>query len=463
MKKNGQKTTVEEEKSGPVMAQTVAQTTEEVDSRPARTHQEFWKSRLVLRTYENRHGRPVEMPEWHVRIAHLGRREWFNLATASQSIGAIKARDIYVSLVSAGWDATLAKFKPDPVAKAKVCTVGGFLSDVEARGHIRPKTFKSYAIKLRKIVADVGKVEAGLRGKAKRRKFDYATGGRKVWLAKVNNQSLGVLTPETVNAWRNRYAAKAGADPLRRKSAERSAASCIRCARALFSPDIVGLLTVKMPANPFAGVKLKDPGPQRYHSNVNPEWLLACAETDLRVAHPQQFLALFLCLWAGLRRKEADLLTWEQIDLSGGQIHVRRTAHFEPKTEESQRMIDLAPAAVEVLRSFKAGSKSEFVLDGGESYPAATWPYYRANGTWRKLIAWLKTKGVSQRNAIHTLRKESGSLIASTFGIEAARQHLGHRDIRTTSAHYVDKKKRIEVSLPMGTAAAQLRTVEGQG
>ena len=123
-------------------------------------------------------------------------------------------------------------------------------------------------------------------------------------------------------------------------------------------------------------------------------------------------------------------------------------------------MIDLAPAAVEVLRSFKGGSTSEFVLDGGESYPAATWPYYRCNRTWRKLIAWLKTKGVSQRNAIHTLRKESGSLIASTFGIEAARQHLGHRDIRTTSAHYVDKKKRIEVSLPMGIAA-ELRAEEG--
>jgi hypothetical protein len=34
-------------------------------------------------------------------------------------------------------------------------------------------------------------------------------------------------------------------------------------------------------------------------------------------------------------------------------------------------------------------------------------------------------------------------------GIEAARQHLGHRDIRTTSSHYVDKKKRIEINIPM--------------
>jgi integrase len=59
----------------------------------------------------------------------------------------------------------------------------------------------------------------------------------------------------------------------------------------------------------------------------------------------------------------------------------------------------------------------------------------------------LKGKGVRQRNAVHMLRKESGSLVASSYGIEAARQHLGHRDIRTTSAHYVSKKRRVEVSL----------------
>jgi integrase len=219
---------------------------------------------------------------------------------------------------------------------------------------------------------------------------------------------------------------------------------------------------VKVPANPVAGVKLRDSGPQRYHSNVNPEWLLMCAGQDLRDKEPQQYLALFICLWAGLRRKEADVLTWAQVDFVNGSIHVRRTAHFEPKTEESQRVIDLAPAAIEVLRSFKAGSASEFVLDGGASYPAATWPYYRCNATWRKLIAWLKSKDVSQRTAIHTLRKESGSLIASSYGIEAARQHLGHRDIRTTSAHYVDKKKRIEVNLPLDTAG-KLEALNGTG
>jgi len=122
-----------------------------------------------------------------------------------------------------------------------------------------------------------------------------------------------------------------------RKSAERSSASYLRCARSLFTAEVLGVLKVKLPPNPFEGVKLKDPGPQRYHSEVNAEWLLACAERELRAKHPQQYLALFLCLWAALRRKEADLLMWEQIDFGQRQIHVRRTPYFEPKTEASRR------------------------------------------------------------------------------------------------------------------------------
>lgn len=112
-------------------------------------------------------------------------------------------------------------------------------------------------------------------------------------------------------------------------------------------------------------------------------------------------------------------------------------------------MIDLPPEAVNVLRAFKKKAESEFVLKGAEPYPEATYDYYRCDCTWRELHDWLRRKGVRQKKAIHALRKESGSLITSNFGIEAARQHLGHRDIRTTSSHYVDKKKRIEVRLPL--------------
>lgn len=418
--------------------------------RAAKTHQDYWKTRIKRRPFRDGRGAVVVPPEYSVRMFHLGREVWFNLETANQSVGAAKAGDIYLSLVAAGWTATLVRYKPSPIARADVCTVGEFLTDVVSRSHLKPMTVRRYAVKLRKMVADVAKIDAGAKGKARRAKYDYMNGGRKIWLAKIDGQRLDVLTPEGVNAWRNQYVSRAGTDPVARKSAERSAASYLRCARSLFAPDVLSMLRVKLPGNPFAGVKLKDPGPQRYHSEINPEWLLAAAARELRKKEPQQFLALFLCLWAGLRRREADLLMWDQIDFKQGQIHVRRTAHFEPKTEESQRLIDLAPEAVDVLRRFKKGKNSEFVLAGAEPNPTATYDYYRCDCTWRSLNAWLRGKGVRQHKAIHSLRKESGSLIASAHGIEAARQHLGHRDIRTTSAHYVDKKKRIEVSIPVG-------------
>ena len=442
---SGQIEKIEDEKNGPEMAQTNS----DKNVRRAKTHPDFWKDRLVHRTYEDRDGGVVEMPEWHIRIAFCGRRDWFNLNTANQSAAATKARDIYLSIVASGWEATLAKFKPGVVAKADVCTVGEFVNDVLARSHLKPITVRRYAVKLRKMISDIAKLEAGLRGRAKRAKFDYVNGGRKAWLAKVEGQRLDLLTPESVTAWRNKYVAKADANPIARKSAERTVASYLRNVRSLFTSDVLKVLKVKLPAYPFAGVKMKDPGSERYHSDVNPEWLLACAGDELREKYPQQYLALFLCLWAGLRRREADLLTWQQIEFERGLLHVRRTAYFEPKTEESQRMVDLAPEAVDVLRGFKAGCTTEFVLDGAEPRPDATYDYYRCDCTWRDLHAWLRGKGVRQKKAIHALRKESGSLIASNFGIEAARQHLGHRDIRTTSSHYVDKKKRIEVKLPL--------------
>ena len=175
----------------------------------------------------------------------------------------------------------------------------------------------------------------------------------------------------------------------------------------------------------------------------------------------QEYLALNLCLWGGLRRKEADLLRWQEVDFEAGQIHIRRTPHFEPKTESAQRDIDLSPVAIEIIRSFKGESQSEFVLDGGDPRPNATFDFYRADSTWRSLNDWLGSKGIRERKKIHALRKESGSLLASQYGIESAREHLGHRSIAVTSAVYVSKKARREVSLTAGKGAGQLRAVEG--
>lgn len=459
--------TLEDTKNGTVTGQS---TPTVPSTRASKTHQAYWESRVVRRPYVTRDGVHGIPPEFSVRMRHLGRDVWFNLGTANQSAAISKARDIYVSLIGAGWDVTLAKYKPDPTAKADVCTVGEFLDDVGKRAGLRPSTLFGYSQKFRQLVAGVARVDGAVSKKHRRRKYDYLTGGRKEWLARIHAVKLDVIDHDSIVAWRNARLKKKSDDPAKRQSAERTCASILRCCKALFSEDVFQTLKVKLPAeNPFSKIKLGDPGHARYRSTVNPAWLVGCAERELlnnSSADPQehekgrqQFLAFTLCLFAGLRRKEADCLMWRQIDLDEATLTICTTQHFKPKTPESERVVDLPSAAVEILRKFKQGCKREFVLDGGDPNPFALSPYYRANDTWEKLNAWLLAKGMPGPKCIHSLRKESGSLIASNFGIEAARQHLGHRDIGTTSAHYVAKRRRVEVSLSPATVAV----VEGTG
>ncbi len=253
MDENGRQRTIERKENGQEVAKQNGQAAH------TRFHVDYWKERLYRKTF-TRNGRRHEVSEWSVRLQHLGQRESFALGSVNVSVAATKAKEIATFLEANGWKPTLAKFKPSPFAKADVCTVGEFLADVEARSHLKALTVRRYAVKLRKIVVDVAKLEAGIKGKAKRAKYDYLKGGRKAWLAKVDGQRLDVLTPETVNAWRNRYTAKAGTDPVKRKSAERSAASCLRCARALFAPDVTAMLRVRIASQSVCGCEAQRSG-----------------------------------------------------------------------------------------------------------------------------------------------------------------------------------------------------------
>src|SRR5579864_7845038 len=81
-------------------------------SKLGKSHQDYWTSKLRKRSYVSK-GKTSFIPDWQVRIAHLGRREWFNLGTPNKASATIKARDIYVSLLAIGWEPTLTKFKPE--------------------------------------------------------------------------------------------------------------------------------------------------------------------------------------------------------------------------------------------------------------------------------------------------------------------------------------------------------------
>lgn len=393
----------------------------------------FWKRRLYHKTKRVK-GEVRVSAEWTVKIQHNKRREAFSTHETDRDKAAERAREIMGFLETNGWEATRARYKgAKHWARLPNGTVGAFLSVASERSGLKPSTLYLYSNYLRRIASGIARLKA-MPGHKKRR-------------GKVDSLSLALLNPDAIHSWRLRYVGKAGRNPLKARSAERSSASIIRCARALFSRATLLRMGLPDAVNPFAGVVLKAPRAPRYKSQVSPEWILSQAEKDLKDQQPQQFLALSLCLWGGLRKKEADLLTWGQVDFRGGRINIGRTKYFEPKTEESQREIDLPAAAMKTLAGFKKADKSAFVLDGLKPKLGTPYQFYRAEETWKGLLKWLREQGITDQKAVHSLRKESGSLIAQAYGIEAARQHLGHRDIETTSAHYVSKRGRREILL----------------
>ena len=434
--------TVQNRQSGTEVAQTMAQTNPRKIRHVGRTHVDYWAPRLKKRSYFDRQGREVEIPEWQVRIACLGRREWFNTGTPNRDAAAERARKIYLSLVSAGWERTLEEFKPDMQVSKDGCTVGQVLDQIKAVSALKPGTFEIYAKKFRSLVAGVFNIDGG------KAKYDYVNGGYRAWLDR--------LTPERVNAWKVRELKNASKNPLQLKHTSVTLRSVLLASKALFSPDIRKHLTLRLP-DPmfFEGVSLPEYGKHRYKSEIDPAVLLTAAKRELAEGilgedkplnpRPELYKILLLGLGAGLRRDEIDKLQWKQILWDRNQIRVETTEHGAAKTAESESEIDVDPGLLEILKGYmpKPGAGSPFVIES----PIAPRPqsfkthHYRANRHFRDLIRWLRGKGLSARNAVHCLRKEFGSQICAQAGIFAASAALRHTSITLTRDFYVDKKQ----------------------
>src|SRR6266566_4302944 len=107
-----------------------------------------------------RDGKTRCVEDWAARIQWRGRRELFNLKTPNKTAAAAKAKDIYTTLVGAGWDAALEKFKPEMQRKA-VSTVGDFLTELRGHWSGKPKTFEDYCQSFRQILSQTFDIKGG--------------------------------------------------------------------------------------------------------------------------------------------------------------------------------------------------------------------------------------------------------------------------------------------------------------
>ena len=315
-------------------------------------------------------------------------------------------------------------------------TVGDFVAELEGKAEIEPRTLRGYSGAFRKIVADAFKIDGG------KEKFDYRKGGRQRWIERIDRVKLAAVTPDVIRKWKREFLARAE-DPIRRRSASVSFNSIMRCAKSLFSPDLVKRLS-KVPLSPFAGVKFEPKQSMRYRSTINAKELMRDAQAELAHDDPPSFLVFLLALTCGLRKLEIDRLEWSAFQWDEGVVRIEPTEYFDVKTEHSIGDVALDTEIIEIMRGHYAKARSNFVIESSSllNKKHATRQHYRAQKVFKRLNAWLRKHGVTSQKPLHELRKECGSLVNRKHGLTAAKDVLRHGDIATTAGHYIDRQHR---------------------
>jgi integrase len=397
----------------------------------------YWQARIYRPSYRDK-GELKTSGLYVVQLEHRGRRTTFPLGSSNRRSAATRAREIYRVILAEGREAALSRYKKR-AKRACPLTVGEYLAISEQFLSVRQRTFGGYARSFRKIVSDI----AGL-SQAGTERFDYQTGGREAWLAKVNAVRLAALTPERIATWRTRFLDSAKGDVRKQRSARISANTFLREAKALFGEKVLKHVDLKgLDRLPFEGIGTGERLPMRYRSQIGDFEVLvadACRELDTEKSR-EVFKAFLLASLAGLRRNEIDLLEWSSFDFERGLLRIEATRYFEGKSESALGDIPLDPELVAAFRGFRALAKGDFVIESASKpKPALLYSRYRCQRTFDALVKWLRAKGIKSNSPLHTLRKEFGSAMARRFGIFAASAALRHSDISVTREHYIDQK-----------------------
>ena len=70
----------------------------------------FWQKAVFRQPYTVDDQRRLTK-EWYARVQYGGKRQFFSLGTPNKAAAAAKARDIYLALLTGGWESTLARYE----------------------------------------------------------------------------------------------------------------------------------------------------------------------------------------------------------------------------------------------------------------------------------------------------------------------------------------------------------------
>ncbi|MBC7367079.1 MAG: hypothetical protein H7343_09755, partial [Undibacterium sp.] len=292
-------------------------------ARAGKDSQAYWKTRVKQRVIR---GKPT--PEFYGRFFEGDAEQWVCLNTSNRGSAATAARDLYLQIKAKGLAVAVAEFRPKAAPKAaRSATVGELLTEAKAVSTVRASTLAQYEVSLRRLVAGllgmnpVGSV------------FYHKSPEAKAWRDRVEGASLGILSDLRVEAWRKAYVADC-TDERARISKRNTAAAVIRNARAFFAPSFAKAIgdKIRLPS-PLPLVTLPiGSSTRRFKTSADPRKLYAEALKDLT---GDSLTAFLLCITAGLRRGEADMLEWQAVNLDAALVHIAPTKWFLPKTEES--------------------------------------------------------------------------------------------------------------------------------
>ena len=433
----------------------------------SKDHVNHWRDKLYHFGYTV-DGKRITQTDWGVKIQYRGRREEIPLRTPNKDAAAIKARDIYLSLVASGWDKTIAQYKPGTIVKINYPTVGEYIKEYTSR-QVMDRTHENYIQMFRKIVADINKLSND------RRKYDYKKGGRDIWINEIDAVKLDSVTPDEIQKWKIAFISKAGKAYDKVDKATNSANTYIRNARCLFTPEVLKFIkNLELPSPlPFEDIKVDPLKSAGYKSEIDTSSLIELAENELHVAIPdidnhslkerreaflsnEMFKMFFLALGCGLRLNEIDKIQWSSIswdrstiNLPTGQkealghIKIETTKWFRPKSKRGRFIYllsddEYAQKVLGYLRFYRPLARDEFVINGNRPKEGGN-KYYRCGKVRDALVKWLRTKGIKDEKCIHALRAEYSSLMTQKYGVHYAKNQLGHSNVATTENYYIDQ------------------------